>query len=232
MSGRFQAMNGRAFAAALVTLSLSTAPPVAAQGTGSVTGVVTTKVKPARPIRVTFDQKVCGAELPNPSIAVNAAGQLADVVVTLVGLKARAPAREVTVLNERCTFVPRVQVVASSGTVKTSSKDPVLHTTVVQQMDGRQIFNVALPMPGIEIRKSLPGAGIMRVGCSTHQWMRGWIIATDDHSAVTAADGTFTLADVPPGTYQLRLWHEALEATTQTVTVTAGKTVQVTFEAR
>ena len=66
----------------------------------------------------------------------------------------------------------------------------------------------------------------MRVGCSTHQWMRGWIIATDEQSAVTGADGTFTLADVPPGTYQLRVWHEALKATTQTVTVTAGKTVR------
>jgi hypothetical protein len=125
-----------------------------------------------------------------------------------------------------------VQVVAPNGTVKTSSKDPVLHTTVVQQMDGRQLFNVALPMPGIEINKPLTGPGIMRVGCSTHQWMRGWLVSTDEQSAVTAADGSFTLADVAPGTYQLRVWHEALKATTQTVTVTAGKTAQVTFDAR
>ena len=108
----------------------------------------------------------------------------------------------------------------------------MLHTTVVQQMDGRQLFNVALPMPGIEINKPLPAPGILRVGCSTHQWMRGWIVSTDEQSAVSAADGSFTIADVPPGTYQLRVWHEALKATTQTVTVTAGKTVEVTFEAR
>ena len=84
----------------------------------------------------------------------------------------------------------------------------------------------------IEINKPLTGPGIMRVGCSTHQWMRGWIVSTDEASAVSAADGSFTIADVPPGTYQLRVWHEALKVATQPVTVTAGKTVEVTFEAR
>ena len=57
--------------------------------------------------------------------------------------------------------------------------------------------------------------------------MRGWIVSTDEQSAVSAADGSFTLADVPPGTYQLRVWHEALKATTQAVTVTAGRTSEV-----
>ena len=147
---------------ALVALCLSLVPGLTAQGMGTIHGVVTTKARAARPIRVTFDQKVCGAEVPDPSIAVDAAGHLANVVVTLTGVKARAPSRVVSVVNDKCTFVPRVQVVAPNGTVKTSSKDPVLHTTVVQQMDGRQLFNVALPMPGIEINKPLTAPGIMR----------------------------------------------------------------------
>jgi plastocyanin len=224
-------MNGCVVAAALVALC-ALVPTLTAQGMGAIHGVVTTKARAARPIRVTFDQKVCGTEVPDPSIAVDAAGHLANAVVTLTGVKARAPSRVVSVVNDKCTFVPRVQVVASNGTVKTSSNDPVLHTTVVQQMDGRQLFNVALPMPGIEINKPLTAPGIMRVGCSTHQWMRGWIVSTDEQSAVSAADGSFTIADVPPGTHQLRVWHEALKATTQTVTVTAGKTVEVRFEAK
>jgi plastocyanin len=225
-------MSGCVAAAVLAALCLSSAPDLAAQGMGTIRGVVTTKARAARPIRVTFDQKVCGTEMPDLSIAVGATGGLANAVVTLTGVKAKAPSRVVSVVNDKCAFVPRVQVVAPHGTVKTSSKDPMLHTTAIQQMDGRQLFNVALPMPGIEIDKPLTGPGIMRVGCSTHQWMRGWIVSTDEQSAVTAADGSFTLADVPPGTYQLKVWHEALKATTQTVTVTAGKTAQVTFEAR
>ncbi len=197
---------------------------------GSIQGVVTTRARPLPPIRVTFDQKACGAELPDQSILVNAGGRLANAVVTLVGVKAAAPAREVSVLNDRCAFVPRVQVVAPNGTLKTSSKDPVLHTTVVQQADGRQLFNLAVPIPGIEIAKPLGAAGVLRVGCSTHQWMRGWIVVTDEISAVTGVDGTFTLPDVPPGTYELRIWHEALRSAPVKVTVASGKPAQVTVE--
>lgn len=210
-------------------LVLGWAATAAAQG-GSIQGVVTTRARPLPSIRVTFDQKVCGAELPDQAIVANASGRLANAVVTLTGVKATGPAREVMVLNDKCAFVPRVQVVAPNGTVKTSSKDPVLHTTVVQQADGRQLFNVAVPVPGIEIAKPLGAAGVLRVGCSTHQWMRGWIIVTDEISAVTGADGAFTLRNVPPGTYELRVWHEALKAAAVKVTVVAGKPAQVTLE--
>jgi hypothetical protein len=196
----------------------------------AIHGVVGTKARPRRPIRVTFDQKACGAELPDQSVMIDSAGQLANAVVTLVGVKARTPAREIHVLNERCAFVPRVQVVGREGVLKTSSKDPVLHTTTLQLGDGRQLFNLALPVPGMEIAKKIEGLGVLRVGCSTHQWMRGWVVVTDDVAAVTGSDGRFTLAEVPPGTYQLRVWHESLKTADQTVTVPAGKPVSVSIE--
>ena len=224
-----QQSPARLATAAACGLVLGWAATASAQG-GSIQGVVTTRARPLAPIRVTFDQKVCGPELPDQAIAVSAAGRLANAVITLTGVKATSPAREVMVMNDRCAFVPRVQVVGPNGTVKTSSKDPVLHTTVVQQSDGRQLFNVAVPVPGIEIAKPLGAAGVLRVGCSTHQWMRGWIIVTDEVAAVTGGDGGFTLRDVPPGTYELRVWHEALKAAPVRATVVAGKPAQVTIE--
>ncbi len=209
-------------------LERQSSPMTAARA--GIQGVVTTTAKMPRPIRVTFDQKVCGAELPDQSVVVDGSGHLANVVVTLVGVKARAPAREITVLNDKCAFVPRVQVVGGKSVIKTASRDPVLHTTVVQQPDGHQLFNVALPVPGMEITKPLTGTGALRVGCSTHQWMRGWILVTDDVAAVTGADGRFTLPDVPAGTYQLRVWHEVLKAADRTVTVIAGKPLTINVE--
>lgn len=73
------------------------------------------------------------------------------------------------------------------------------------------------------------GGYLMRVSCSTHQWMRGWILVTDELSVVTGADGTFTLPDLAPGRYELVIWHEQLKAASQTVTVTAGQSVPVSF---
>lgn len=224
----------RAVTAAIVGLvALGTAGASSAQQaarTAAVQGVITTTARPERPIRVSFDQNVCGAELPDDSVQVDTAGHLANAVVTLVGVKSGAPARSLTVVNDRCAFVPRVQVAGRGSTVKTSSRDPVLHTTVVQQTDGRQLFNVALPVPGLEIAKPLEATGLLRVGCSTHQWMRGWIVVTDEVAAVTGRDGRFILPDVPAGTYQLRIWHETLKAPDQSVTVVPGKPVAVTIE--
>ena len=234
MNGRFQGMNGWG-AAQCATLSLAVAalvmPLTAAQSArpGRITGTVTTTASPPRTIRVGFDQQVCGAQLPNEAIVVGPRGALANVVITVRGLKARTPAREVRVVNERCAFVPRVQVVAPGGTMATSSRDPVLHTTVLQTPDGRQVLNLALPSPAVELRRPLPGTGTLRVGCSTHQWMRGWIVVTDEVSAVTGTDGTFTLPDLPPGRYEIAVWHEQLSASTQMVTVTAGQSVPITF---
>ena len=195
---------------------------LSAQGTGSVTGTITTAAKGLAPIRVTIDQKVCGAELPDHAIVVDAQGRLANAVVVLTGVK-RAAAAETIVTNDKCSFAPRVQVVRPNAVVKTTSKDPILHTTNAQTENGRTLFNVALPIAGLTIAKPIGAAGNVRLVCNTHPWMRGWMVVTDEAAALSGADGRFTIDNVPPGTYELRIWHESLKSAPQKITVTAGK---------
>jgi plastocyanin len=196
---------------------------------GSIAGVVTTTAKGAAPVRVTFDQKVCGDELPNESTIVDAEGRLANAVVTLTGLK-RTAAADIIVLNEKCRFTPRVQVVKPNATVKTTSKDAVLHTTQALLDNGKTIFNVALPVPGITISKPIGAAGPMRLHCNTHPWMRGWVIVTGEAAAISGAGGRFTIDNVPPGSYELRVWHETLKGAPQRVTVAAGQPTEVSLQ--
>ena len=196
------------------------------QAAGSVTGTITTSAKAMAPVRVTIDQKVCGNELPDDAIVVGAGGGLANAVVSVVGLK-RAVSAEPVVLNEQCRFAPRVQLARPNANVRTSSKDPVLHTTNAQHENGRSLFNVAVPMPGINITKPIGAAGTVRLSCNTHPWMRGWVVVTDEAAAITDADGRFTIDNVPPGTYELRLWHEALKGGPQRITVAAGKPAEI-----
>ena len=200
----------------------------AAQATGSISGTVATPAKTLTPIHVTIDQKVCGSELPDEAIVVDAQGHLANAVVTLVGLT-RAPSVDPVVTNEKCRFSPRVQVARPNANVRTTSKDPMLHTTQAQHDDNRPIFNVALPVPGINMTKPIGPAGIVRLSCNIHPWMRGWIVVSDDASAVSGADGKFSIENVPPGTYELRVWHESLKGASQKITVVAGKPTQLTL---
>ena len=67
----------------------------------------------------------------------------------------------------------------------------MLHTTNAQLENGRTLFNVALPMPGINITKPIGAAGTVRLSCNTHPWMRGWMMVTDEAAAVAApTDGS------------------------------------------
>jgi hypothetical protein len=61
--------------------------------------------------------------------------------------------------------------------------------------------------------------------------MKAWFIVVDQpYTAVSDGNGSFQIKDVPPGTYQLQVWHEALGGETKPVTVKGDETVQVTFE--
>lgn len=206
------------------------ASPAAAQS-GRITGMVTTGAKSGPPVRVTIDQKVCGNELPDDAIALDGQGHLANAVVFVGGVK-RAVTAEPVVSNEKCRFAPRVQLARPNATIKTTSKDAILHTTQAQLPNGTTLFNVALPMAGITLAKPIGAAGPVRLNCNIHQWMRGWVIVTDEAASISDAAGRFTIDNVPPGTYELRVWHESLKAAPQQVTVTAGKATEVTWVMR
>lgn len=212
---------------AVLGLAFVAAGEAAAQATGTITGVVTTTAAARPPVRITTDTAACGRQLPNESVVVNAGGQLANAVVTLTGVRARGEAPELTIANDGCRFVPRVQVARPGQVVRTVSRDTVLHTTTAVDAAGRQIFNIALPVPGLTIARPLGDPGIVRVVCQMHPWMLGWLMVTSDVSAVSDAEGRFRLPDVPPGTYTLRVWHETLGESTASVTVRAGQTATV-----
>jgi plastocyanin len=203
---------------------------LAAQATGTITGVVTTKAAGLKPLRVTMDQRVCGNELPDEAVIVDQQGRLANAVITLAGVKSRNNAKASGIMNQKCRFAPRVQVVAPNAAITTSSTDPILHTTNASLDGGKALFNVAVPVPGIKITKPIDGAGLVRVVCNTHPWMRAYVVVTDDAAALSGGDGQYTLTNVPAGTYELRVWHESLKGTAQKVTVAAGQTTTINFE--
>ena len=67
--------------------------------------------------------------------------------------------------------------------------------------------------------------------CDAHGWMLGWVYVADNpYYAVTAKDGTFTIKDVPPGSYTLVTWQEYAGEVEIPVVVKAKEVMPVTVE--
>ena len=208
-----------------LALSVGTAPERAVGGT--IVGVATTKETAPKPVRVTIDPGICGQSVPDDSIVVDASGHLSNVVVTLPGVKTEHPA-EATFTNEKCRFAPHMAFMRPKGTVKMTSKDATLHTMHAAGEGGRAFFNISIPVPNMTLSRPVDKAGIVTLSCSTHTWMRGYLIVSEEVSASTGADGRYRLDGVPAGTYTLKVWHEALKiAAPVKVTVKDGETVTV-----
>ena len=144
-------------------------------------------------------------------IVVDAQGHLANAVVMLTGVR-RLGAAEPIVTNEKCRFAPRVQLARPKAQRSHDQQGSgAAHDPGAARERPHASSTLRLPVPGINISKPIGGAGTVRLNCNTHPWMRGWVIVTDDAAAISGADGRFTIDNIPPGTYELRVWHESLK---------------------
>jgi hypothetical protein len=164
-------------------------------------------------------------------LQVGKGGKLANAVVDLVGVAAGKPvAREPVLLdNVKCAFVPHVRDATVGQTLEIRNSDPFLHDAHAW-LGTRTLFNVGI-LPGHTSHQPLDVAGLIHINCNVrHTWMHAYVfVGEDPYHAVTGPDGVFEIADVPPGTYTLRVWHELLGSSEQSVTVEAGKTATVNF---
>jgi hypothetical protein len=201
---------------------------------GTIKGKVTYQGQvPMKKIIPTKDQATCGQTREEPEIVVGADKGVQDAVVYLKevqkGKALEKPAQKPEIVNHNCQFVPHVQAVPL-GTIVVVNSDPVMHNTHAFK-EKATVFNVALPVKGQRIEKPMNKPGINRVECDTHGWMLGWIYVADNpYYAVTRKDGTFSIADVPPGSYTLVAWQEAAGETQMPVTVKPKEAVEVPVE--
>ena len=217
--------------AAAATLSGTPATASAGQAGGAIAGRITLDgtVEP-RMLEVTTDQAVCGNEVEDRAVAVDDSGGLANAVVIVAGAPwGDATPEDPAINNTGCYFVPRVQVVRTRTVVTVRSEDDTLHTTHAYDDRQRTLFNIAIPIPGMEVERPLRRPGPVRIECDSHGWMRGWVYVSDDRGTVTGPDGRYELTRVPPGDYTLTVWHERAAGMTRGIRVTAGGTAEADF---
>lgn len=207
----------------------------AVSGGGTISGEVKLQgTAPApKPVEVTKDKEVCGQhEIKSEDLLVGSNGGLENAVVFITSISKGKPmgASEAVLDQKGCQYVPHVLLFPAGTTVKINNDDGILHNIHTYSTKNTP-FNMAQPKFKKTIEAKFDQPEVVKVTCDAHGWMGGWFIVEDNpYYAKTDANGNYKLTDVPPGDYELKVWHEKLGEKTQKVTVTAGGDTKANFE--
>jgi plastocyanin len=194
---------------------------------GTIKGTVRLAGGPVevKKLKVTVDHTTCGTAKDAEDVVVSPDMGLRNVVVSLmtpppdVKWSVSPP---VQVDQRQCVFVPRVVVVPVGGTVEFLNSDRLLHNLHSASGGDNPTFNRTQPK-GRAIPIAFRRPEIIRIDCDLHPWMRAWVVVAEHpFYALSNEKGEFTLENVPPGTYTLRVWHESLAVVKKDVTVSDG----------
>lgn len=233
--------NGSDTAAGATPAAGAAATPGASGPTGDASVSGTVKFAGALPANPTIDmseEQACRSKHTAPPVDsqyVSSGGGLGNVFVFVKGGLPEgatyAPPAEAVVIDQNgCVYRPRVFGVQAGQPIEIRNSDPVLHNIKAVPSKNRG-FNISQPTAGMKTTRTFTTAETMvPLECNVHGWMNAWVgVMPHPFFATTKADGSFTLKNLPPGTYTLEAWHEAGGTQTQSVTITPGQAATVTF---
>ena len=145
---------------------------------------------------------------------VDAKGGLADTFVYIKdGLSGKTfpvPSEPAVLDQIGCEYVPYVFGLQTKQKLLVKNSDPLLHNVHViptvpankesnkAQMAGSKPFEYTFNSPEI----------FLRFKCDVHIWMFSYVGVLDHpFFSVSGKDGTFKIANVPPGKYTIEAWH-------------------------
>ena len=132
--------------------------------------------------------------------------------------------------QKNLVFTPHILPILKGTTVDFTNDDTVAHN-VFSPPGAAKIFNLGIYGPGVKKTVTFDTLGEVPLLCVLHPEMLAYVIVLQNpYFALTDTTGTFQIKNVPPGTYQLKVWDEKLQGSSQQVVVTAGKATTVDFK--
>lgn len=172
-------------------------------------------------------QRVANPYAGAGSAAAHAVKDLPAVVFLSgrIGSKPAAPERP-SMAQRDTSFQPELLIIPVGTTVSFPNQDGFFHNVFSYSKTRR--FDLGRYPRGEAKTVTFDEPGTVSVLCEIHKWMRGAIVVVENaHYAVVKADGTFTLPDVPPGSYKLTVWHGERGSRTVDVTVPASGNARI-----
>ena len=167
-----------------------------------------------KPLVVDKDTEVCskgGMKLFDRSLLVEPSSKgLANVVVfARKTTRVKNPVPDVPLVfdQKNCEFLSPVFAARVGQPVDVRNSDPIGHNTNIAGTS----FNQLIPAGAGTVYKPDSETGMpTMVTCNIHPWMKAYcVFRKDGYVAVSAADGTFTIPDLPAGEMlEFQVWHE------------------------
>jgi hypothetical protein len=224
-SGRVESPTADRKAAETLRVSLASAggggeeKAVAPQGTGwgGITGRFVYAGLPgdAKQLVVDKDLEVCakdGLRLFDRSLMVDPSTKgLAGVVVfarKVSRVREASPPSEPLLFDQKqCEFLSPVFAARVGRPIEVKNSDPIGHNTNISGTPFNQLI------PAGQSTTYVPTAELglpAMVTCNIHPWMKAYtIFRKDGYVAVSGADGSFTIPDLPAGeAIEFQAWHE------------------------
>lgn len=212
------------------------ATPINPALTGSIRGQVTwLGAAPAVATIDTSGAPGCGQSQPDPSLVVNGSGKVRWAFVYIkAGLehwRFAVPAAPVVLDQKGCRFEPHVFGIQAGQLLRVVSSDATIHNVHAESKRNPPWNESMAPGMGpIEERFTQPEI-MVPIRCNVHAWMSAYAgVLANPYFAVTGADGSYALQNVPAGTYTLAVWQERNGEREQTVTVLPRQTAEVDFQ--
>ncbi len=215
------------------------ATPVDPATAGSVSGGAKLEgpVPKAKKLNMAADA-ACAAAHPGPvtdqEVVADASGNLANVIVYVKeGLGNRAfdtPKTAGELDQQGCLYSPHIVTLMAGQTLSVKNSDKTTHNIHPIPNNNRE-WNKSQPPGSSNLNEVFNRDEVsIPVKCNVHPWMKSYIaVFKHPYFAVTGANGSFEIKNLPPGTYTLQAWHEKYGTATQTVTIGAKEAKTVSF---
>ena len=125
-------------------------------------------------------------------------------------------------------FAPDLVVIPAGSAVSFPNFDPIFHN--VFSLSKVKSFDLGNYPDGQSRTVTFPAPGLVAVYCHLHSNMSATIVVTPNRWAAKAdGKGSFTLANVPPGTYSVVAWHKTAGTFRKTIVIGEKNDTGVSF---
>lgn len=215
-----RSMNARRLGVSLLAagtaLSLGCNPTPSASSPSAAAPSGSSRAAAARP-------SVAGSVVWTPETTKKPSGVVyVEDAVTQPGAAATA---DISIKNKELT--PFIAVVTAGGTVTFANRDALTHHVFSPELPG---WDTGYLSKDQTTPKRFDTAGSYSMLCNIHPEMLSYLVVIPStYFGRIGSDGSYSIGNLPPGTYRLTAWGPRMQPATQSITVGATGTTRADF---